>query len=148
MLNAVTHVMVLGDVPGLDGLRAMEVIPPAGEAPLAARICAEITRLEPEPPLLIIATGDLAALVPAVALAQRAARRQVLGYVLIDPVYPAVSESWPDARVHVLGTTQSDLRTAELRGWETGSVTALRDVILEISALHEGTFAPIHESKR
>lgn len=148
MLSAVTHVMVLGDVPGLDGLGAIEVIPPAGEAPLVARVCAEITRLTPEPTLVIVACGEWAALVPAVALAQRAARRQVLAYILIDPVYPAVSESWPDARVHVLGTTESDLRTAELRGWETGSVTALRELILEISARHEGTFAPIHESQQ
>lgn len=136
MLSAVTNVMVLGDAPGLDGLGVTPVVPPAGEAPLAARVCAEITRLAPTPPLVIVAVGDLAGLLPAVALAQRAARRQVLSYVLIDPEYPAVSEGWPDARVFVLGSLGVDLRTAELRGWETGPVTGLRDLILEISALY------------
>jgi hypothetical protein len=146
MLNAVTNVMVLGEAPGigeaegfreapgLDTLVVTRVLPPAGEAPLAARVCAEITRLAPTPPLVIVAVGDLAALLPAVALAQRAARRQVLAYVLIDPEYPPVSEGWPDARVYVLGSPGVDLRTAELRGWETGPVTGLRDLILEILA--------------
>jgi hypothetical protein len=138
MLNAVMNVMVLGEaqgireVPGLDSLVVTRVLPPAGEAPLAARVCAEITRLAPTPPMVIVAVGERATLLPAVALAQRAARRQVLAYVLIDPEYPAVSDAWPDARVHVLGSPGVDLRTAELRGWETGPVTGLRDLILEI----------------
>ena len=136
MLSAVTNVMVLGDAPGLDDLAVTRVLPPAGEAPLAARVCAEITRLAPTPPLVIVAVGELATLLPAVALAQRAARRQVLAYVLIDPEYPAVSEGWPDARVHVLGSPGVELRTAELRGWETGLVTGLRDLILEILTHH------------
>ena len=136
MLSAVTNVMVLGDAPGLDDLAVTRVLPPAGEAPLAARVCAEITRLAPTPPLVIVAVGELATLLPAVALAQRAARRQVLAYVLIDPKYPAVSEGWPDARVYVLGSPGVELRTAELRGWETGQVTGLRDLILEILTHH------------
>ena len=135
MLSAVTDVMVLGDAPYFGGLKVTQVTAPAGEAPLAARVCAEITRLAPTPPLIVIAVGDQAVLLPAVALAQRAARRQVLAYVLIDPEYPAVSEGWPDARVHVLGSSGVELGTAELRGWETGPVTGLRDLIAEISAL-------------
>jgi len=133
MLSAVTNVMVLGDAPGLAEWEVTKVLPPAGEAPLAARVCAEITRLAPTPPLVIVAVGDLATLLPAVALAQRAARRQVLAYVLIDPDYPPVSEGWPDARVYVLASPGVDLRTAELRGWETGPVTSMRDLIWEIS---------------
>jgi hypothetical protein len=134
MLSAVTDVLVLGDAPELDGLGARAVVPAIGDAPLAARVCAEITRLAPSSPLLIVAVGAMAALLPSVALAQRAARRQVLGYVLVDPEYPAVSEGWPDARVHVLGSPEFELRTADLRGWETGSVTELRDLVLEFLA--------------
>jgi hypothetical protein len=140
MLSAVADVMVLGEAlgigeaPGLEEVQTTRVSPPAGEAPLAARVCAEITRLAPRPPLIIVAVGEQALLLPAVALAQRAARRRVLGYVLIDPDYPPVSEGWPDARVHVLGSPGVDLRTAELRGWETGPVTGLRDLLVEISA--------------
>lgn len=135
MLSAVTDVMVLGDVLGLEGLGALFVEPSGGEAPLASRVCAEITRLAPTPPLVIVAAGPLASLVPSIALAQRAARRQVLAYVLIDPEYPAVSEGWPDARVHVLGSPEFDLHIAELRGWETCPVTELRDLIVEIAFL-------------
>jgi hypothetical protein len=129
MLSAVTDVIVLGDVPGLDGLGIHVNVPATGDAPLTARVCAEITRLTPTPPLLIVTEGAYSALLPAIALAQRAARRRVLGYVLIDPEYPPVTEAWPDARVHVLGSAGAELRTAELRGWETGSVTGLRDLI-------------------
>jgi len=134
MLSAVTDVIVLGDVPEVDGVGALAVVPPPGEAPLAARVCAEITRMAPAPLLVIVAVGAMAALLPSVALAQRAARRQVLAYVLVNPEYPAVSEGWPDARVHVLGSPEFDLRTAELRGWETGTVTELRDLVLEFLA--------------
>jgi hypothetical protein len=132
MLNAVADVIVLGDAPDLEGLGALVVVPPASGAPLAARICAEITRLTPAPPLVIVAVGSMAALLPAVSLAQRAARRQVAAYVLVDPEYPAVSEGWPDSRVHVLGSAAFELRTAELRGWETGAVTDLPRLVQQI----------------
>ena len=132
MLNAVTDVIVLGDLPDLQSLGARRAEPAPGDAPLAARVCAEITRLTPTPPLLIVTVGEYCALLPAIALAQRAARRRVVGYVLIDPDYPAVSESWPDARVHVLGTSESNLRTASLRGWETGPASGLHDLVREI----------------
>ena len=56
MLSAVTNVMVLGDAPGLDDLAATRVLPPAGEAPLAARVCAEITRLAARP--RVVAIGE------------------------------------------------------------------------------------------
>jgi hypothetical protein len=136
MLSAVTVVILLGEERALDvdDLDALTVVPPPGEAPLAARVCAEITRLAPEPPLVIVAAGDQAALLPSVALAQRAARRRVAAYVLVDPQYPEVCEGWPDARVHVLGSPEFALRTAELRGWETGPVTGLRDVIHDLES--------------
>ena len=134
MLSAVTDVMVLGNASGsldraLEGLGSVPVVPPESEAPLAARMCAEITRLSPVPPLIIVAAGTYASLLPAVSLAQRAARRRVLAYVLVDPEYPEVSEGWPDARVHVLGSPGFELRTAELRGWETGDLTDLLEVV-------------------
>lgn len=139
MLSAVTDVIVLGNASGsldraLEGLGSVPVVPPESEAPLAARMCAEITRLSPVPPLIIVAAGAYASLLPAVSLAQRAARRRVLAYVLVDPEYPEVSEGWPDARVHVLGSPEFALRTAELRGWETGPVTGLRDVIHDLES--------------
>lgn len=139
MLSAVTDVIVLGDASGihcqaLAGLGAVAVIPPEGDAPLAARLCAEITRVSPEPPLVIVAVGAHASLLPSVSLAQRAARRRVLAYVLVDPEYPEVSDTWPDARTYVLGSPAFGLRTAELRGWETGPLTELRDLVEELQS--------------
>lgn len=74
--------------------------------------------MDPRPPLRIVAHGDLALLLPAVALSQRSMHRAVEGYVLIDPVLPAVTDSWPDARVTVVTDDEWILTQARLRGWE------------------------------
>ena len=55
----------------------------------AARICAAITADAPNPPLTIVAFGSSATLLPAIALAQRSAHRQVREYLLIEPALPA-----------------------------------------------------------
>ncbi len=120
-------VLTLGVVPDLD---ALAILPGTDDSiPMIARVCSEITRMAPAPPLVIVATGEWAALLPGIALAQRAARRQVRAYVLVDPVLPEVSDQWPDARVHVLGSPGFDLRTAELRGWDTHRDVSAADVI-------------------
>jgi len=97
-----------------------DVIPVDGpEAALPARICAAINLLDPEPPLAVVAEGELARLLPAIALSQRTAHRRVAEYLLIDPVLPAVTDAWPDAPV----TVASDDPTCDasvqgrLRGW-------------------------------
>lgn len=89
-------------------------VPELGTGPLAARLCAQLASAAPTPPLAMIARGTDTALLPAVAVAQRAAGRQVLGYVLVDPDAIEVTEAWPDARVAVVGNP--DL--ARLRGWD------------------------------
>ncbi|MGB3014048.1 MAG: hypothetical protein WBB41_05490, partial [Candidatus Nanopelagicales bacterium] len=49
--------------------------------------------------------------------AQRASRRRVVGYVLVDGELPKPGvQDWPDAPVTYLGTNESHL--AELRGWD------------------------------
>ncbi len=85
----------------------------------SARVCAAIGELRPRPPLTVAAAGDGAVLVPAVGRAQRAAHRPVAQYVLVDPELPAVTDSWPDARVSVAVTAADDsiTTTARLRGW-------------------------------
>lgn len=98
-----------------------DVVPTDGPyASLGARLCAAISRLDPPPPLVVVAHGSLAALLPSVALAQRSAHRRVAGYVLVDPVLPVVSDGWPDAPVTVV--TDDDTSPASmqgrLRGWE------------------------------
>lgn len=74
------------------------------------------------PPLLLVFCGSSARYAPHLGFAQRAARRAVRGYVLIDPELPrpgAVSD-WPDAPVIVVLSAQDGPREhdAHLRGWE------------------------------
>jgi len=129
-------VLTLGSPDFLDGVTTVALAPDTDDSiPLIARVCAAITRLAPEPPLVIVAEGRWAELLPGIALAQRAARRRVLAYVLVDPDYPAVSEGWPDARVHAVGSTGFDLSMARLRGWDTHEVTQARDLVRSISTL-------------
>ena len=131
----IATVLTLGELPELAGLDALAVDPDDNESiPLIARVCAAITRLAPAPPLVIVAEGEWAELLPGIALAQRAARRAVRAYVLLDPVLPAVSEQWPDARVHALGRPGFDLRTCELRGWDTHQVSDLTGIVSRIRA--------------
>lgn len=98
-----------------------DVVPADGPADLlATRMCAAIARLAPVPPLLIVADGDLALLLPAVALAQRSAHRRVDGYLLVDPELPAVTDSWPDAPVTIAASDPDGwvATQARLRGWD------------------------------
>jgi hypothetical protein len=92
---------------------------PGPESALSARMCAAINLLDPHPPLVIVAEGGLALLLPAIALSQRSARRRVSEYVLIDPVLPTVTDSWPDAPVTVVSSDESSDASIQgrLRGW-------------------------------
>ncbi|MBK9739177.1 MAG: hypothetical protein IPO93_06650 [Actinobacteria bacterium] len=98
---------------------AFVVVPIPGTAPLAARTCAAINAIDPVPPLTIITFEETCTLLPPVAFAQRAAHRRVDEYVLVNPVLPEITDSWPDARMTVfvddLGCDVA--RIALLRGW-------------------------------
>lgn len=84
---------------------------------------------EPQPapalPLVLVFTGEHAAFAPYIGFAQRAARRSVIAYVLINPQLPkpGVVSDWPDAPVHVVITPDTAdhvralERAAHLRGW-------------------------------
>lgn len=97
-----------------------DIVPvPGPESALSARVCAAINALRPVAPLVIVAEGERALLLPAVALSQRSSRRSVVGYVLHDPVLPPVTDSWPDAPVTVV-TDDADSDGSvqgRLRGW-------------------------------
>lgn len=75
-------------------------------------------------PLLLVAHGAALRAVPALAMSQRAARHNVVGYVLVDGPPPAQSPTpgdWPDAPVVYVrtpGADPEDLRPATLRGWQ------------------------------
>jgi hypothetical protein len=76
-------------------------------------------------PLLLVAAGSACRGLPALGMAQRAARHAVVGYVLIDGAAPDPGRSgqdWPDAPVTVVrspGSTTPLDSAARLRGWES-----------------------------
>lgn len=92
---------------------------PGPDAALAARLCAAINALQPPAPLVIVAEGEQALLLPAIALSQRSNRRSVIGYVLVDPRLPVVTDSWPDAPVTVVTDDPGSDASVQgrLRGW-------------------------------
>ena len=96
------------------------IVSPDPQGPGAdwARVCAEITRLDPPAPLSIVAFGSAALHLPHVARSQRASHRRISEYVLVRPTLPPVSDSWPDAPVTVYcEPTDEASITSRLRGW-------------------------------
>lgn len=78
----------------------------------------------PPGPLLLVAGGAAGALLPGLGFAQRAARRPVGGYLLVDAALPPTGATdWPDAPVVVVlpaGSADAEERSREARrrGWE------------------------------
>ena len=94
-------------------------------------------------PLVLVCTGAFAAFAPHLGFAQRAARRSVAGYVLINPALPALGtvSDWPDAPVHVVITPDAPAsvldveRAAHLRGWTihtTDAATAVNTIVTNL----------------
>jgi hypothetical protein len=104
------------------------VVPIEGSAPLASRLCAAINTLAPATPLSFVAFGAACLQLPSIAFAQRSAHRRVNEYVLVDPVLPDVTDSWPDARVCVYLDAESEAALqARLRGWTIRALPDLAD---------------------
>ena len=64
--------------------------------------------------------GAMGRLLPRIAFARRAARRPVLGYLLVDCDLPVVAGDWPDAPVTFVASTpefRTHLKVAADRGW-------------------------------
>jgi len=83
-----------------------------------------ITGAQVEGPLIIVSMGSANRVVPALGFAQRASRRSIVGYVLIEGPLPDPSRAgrdWPDAPVLYVSRWGSDdsTRAARLRGWST-----------------------------
>lgn len=85
-------------------------------------------------PIVVVAFGADARLLPAMALAQRSAHRRVTGYVIIDGVAPAPTNDWPDAPVWWVLTPHGPTElaekalTARLRGFEVIEGHALEGI--------------------
>lgn len=110
------------DVPTLD-LSAHDIPAQEWVARVAVAMRASTDALPA--PLLLVLAGPNAAHAPALGFAQRAARKLVAHYVLIDPHLPAAgSVDWPDAPVTVIVSpgaddeARSQALAARLRGWQ------------------------------
>ena len=80
-------------------------------------------------PIALVLVGAAGALAPAVGFSQRAARRSVSGYLMVDADVPTIGgahEDWPDAPVSYLYSPTAHALTvnqARLRGWHVVSMT-------------------------
>jgi hypothetical protein len=120
----------LADVLAADGLPviAPDVAPvpdPDPRVQLAGWVAGQAIAIGagPRGPLLLVAQGAAGRGLPALGLAQRAARHAVVGYVLVDGPAPDAGRSgqdWPDAPVTLVRTGAGawpDDAAARLRGW-------------------------------
>lgn len=79
-------------------------------------------------PVLLVLSGPSGAMAPAVGFSQRASRRAVSGYVLVDAAVPPAESrggDWPDAPVHYVASPAADpleVNQARLRGWTVHEV--------------------------
>lgn len=82
-----------------------------------AHCALQLARDEGRPPVLLVAQGAAGRMLSALGFSQRASRRRVAGYALVEAELPKPGvQDWPDAPVTYIGTKESSL--AELRGWD------------------------------
>ena len=82
----------------------------------------------------LVAIGDAAARLPAIAFAQHAARRRVLSYVCINAIPQGQFADWPDAPVCFVTSDEDSehFSVARLRGWQ--SIHATHDEMHQVVA--------------
>ena len=130
------------------GLRALSPYVPDGEdgddartlrAHWVAHLAIALATSGAVAPVLLVLVGSSGALAPALGFSQRAARRSVSGYVLVDAATPPAESrggDWPDAPVVYVASPAADpleVNQARLRGWD----------VLEIEALTPGAVAAV-----
>lgn len=148
---------VWADLPELLRSYGLDVIAPdirSGEGmQYVARAALVVAATDPSPPLLLVGHGTAGPLLPALAVAQRAAHRPVGGYLFLDAGLPVsrqagthahdtptvpVPADWPDAPCGYLQISEvhrQDARVAELRGWPV--VRPDRDLVEAVLQLIE-----------
>jgi hypothetical protein len=99
-----------------------------------------ITAAQVEGPLILVSSGEANRAVPALGFSQRASRRSVVAYVLVDGPLPdpsRVGTDWPDAPVVHVTSPDADggpAAAARLRGW----ATVEGDPIATVTAIAKG----------
>ncbi len=96
-----------------------------------------ITAAQVEGPLILVSSGEANRAIPALGFSQRASRRSVVAYILVDGPLPDPSRAgtdWPDAPVVHVTSPDSDgapAAAARLRGWSTvqgDPITAVTEI--------------------
>ena len=80
----------------------------------------ELTRRQPQKPVYLVGFGASGVALPALGFSQKASRRPVAGYIVVDGSLPKVGAAdWPDAPITYIASTVDDPNTqaASLRGW-------------------------------
>jgi hypothetical protein len=99
-----------------------------------------ITEARVDGPIIVVSSGPANRAVPALAFSQRASRRTIVAYVLVDGPLPEPSRTgadWPDAPVFYVAGAASpseSTRAAKLRGW----TTLTGDAISTVTAIARG----------
>lgn len=82
-----------------------------------AHCALDLSTVEPDLPVLLVAHGQATRWIPAVGFAASAGHRLVVGYVLVEGELPRPGfHDWPDAPVAYIGEREATL--AGLRGWD------------------------------
>ena len=95
----------------------------------------------PAGPVVWVAHGQSARLLPGLAFAQRAAHRTIVGYVLVDAPSPAPSLEWPDAPVTWVHTASAPdavakgALSAELRGFRVVGTDDVGGVVSDVATI-------------
>lgn len=81
--------------------------------------CLFINRSLDTGPVVLITAGSRCLDLPAIARAQAAAHRPIIGYSLISPIFPTSTDQWPQAPVTVyLPRSEDPERLVSLRGYD------------------------------
>lgn len=127
-------------IPHLQGEGAPTADERMGIASWVADQAIAITAAQVDGPLILVSFDDANRAVPALGFSQRASRRSVVAYVLVDGPLPdpgRAGTDWPDAPVvHVTspGAAEGPAAAARLRGW----ATVEGDPIAAVTALARG----------
>ena len=134
------------DHPRIGGVRALSPYVPEGlsgddartlRAHWVAHLAIALSTDSVAAPVLLVLSGSAGAVAPALGFSQKAARRAVSGYVVIDAATPSLDGAgvdWPDAPVTYVASPAADpleVNQARLRGW----------TILEVADLSAPTIA-------
>lgn len=143
------------DHPALGGRRVLSPMVPDPEpgddarttrAHWVAHLAVALATSGAAAPRMLVMAGSSGTMAAAIGFSQRASRRGVSRYVLIDAALPAADDrsgDWPDAPVHVVVSPAADpleVNQARLRGWDVVEVddlapSALADALIVLAAL-------------